>query len=196
MEKICLDFDTYDDIMFFESLKKGSYGNIVEYSDDTLLKLYHDRHYELRHESVEELQEVHDEELKILEQKLEVLKNTKVSDLYKGVVESKDCVVGVIMTYYKDYQSLYEVINTLNRKEKIKILKKVRNVFNNLIENGCYPLDLSLGNIMIRKRDLDVKIIDLDDLLTQYKFELNEDYMKFENESKNSFNEVVKTILK
>ena len=180
MEKICLDFDTYDDIMFFESLKKGSYGNVVEYSDDTLLKLYYDRHYEMRDKSipVQVIQSRHDTELKEIEQKIDTLKNTEMSDLYKGIVECNGCIVGVIMTYYKEYQSLFEIKDSLTEDEKLIISKKAKVIFNNLVQNGCYPLDLSQSNIMVRKSDLDVKIIDLDDIFTQYQFNLDDDEVK------------------
>ena len=178
MKELMLPYDEYDDLVFYESMKSGSYGKIIEYSNDTLLKLYTEKYYEIRNSSIDELMRNNEKELVQIKKKKDILDKTVMSDLLKGIVLTENCFVGVMLTYYKDYKTLAELQNELTKDDKAFILYKLKNIMNNLMENGCYATDLRDENIMIRKSDLDVKIIDLDDVLTQYEFNLDNSLKK------------------
>ena len=70
------------------------------------------------------------------------------------------------MTWYKEYDTLYNVFDNLSCSEKIKVLKRTKELFIELMDNDIYPTDICEDNILVNPKTLDVKMIDLDDPLT------------------------------
>ena len=80
------------------------------------------------------------------------------SPLIKGIVIYQSNVVGILIEYYKNYKILSEL--NINRKERIKVLKQLEKLYNNLLEYKIFPMKLNEDNIMYNGSD--IKLIGLD----------------------------------
>lgn len=63
----------------------------------------------------------------------------------------------------------------LHENEQKLILDKSASLLADLYKNGIIPRDIKEDNILVRKNDLDVKLIDLDDNETRYE---DQDYLQ------------------
>ena len=176
-----------------EVVGQGCYGLIVKYSENTLLKMYYKDYFDtFYYKDIEKLDEEIERHIKVEEEvkemfpnritrmdnlvsKINHLEKTSSNDLIKGIATYKNWPIGIFMEYYKDYNKLTNVFKNLNKNEQSKILFLVRNKLKGLYKNGVFPLDLKEDNILVRKRDLDVKLIDLDGDETRYE---DENYIK------------------
>jgi len=75
--------------------------------------------------------------------------------------------IGVATEYFEGI-TLRNARDELSFADKIKISQDIILGTEELMQNGIYPLDLHLSNILIDK-DLKIKIIDLDDTLTKFR---------------------------
>jgi len=159
---------------------QGTYGILYKYNDTTLIKLYYKdyiyAYFTLDSKIFEEeiegnltiINSFKKQGIKNID-KLEELKKlhcilqlTDCYNLIKGVVTYKNYPVGVLLEYYKDYQTLKEIFFYLSIKEKTIVLEKIKSLIENLMENNIYLEDIKENNIMVNKNTLDVKLIDLD----------------------------------
>lgn len=75
----------------------------------------------------------------------------------------------------KDMISWEPFFLDLHENEQKLILDKSASLLADLYKNGIIPRDIKEDNILVRKNDLDVKLIDLDDIETRYE---NQDYLQ------------------
>ena len=161
----------------------GEYGIVKEYDDDNLIKIYSNQIPGIctteqcnidklteKNNKLDEMFKKYDPNYKTkleeLEEKVEKIRNTKSKGLIKDIVVYNNYPIGIIMPNYKDYVNLNYIINDLDEEELMIVFEKVSDLFEDLLKNDIYPTDFDEKNIMINK-ELDVKIIDLDDKLTK-----------------------------
>ena len=179
-----------------EIIGQGSDGLIVRISSDMLFKIYYKEIFSTYHSKDidkldgeirynREAEKVMIEEGMMertsLEEKIaniQQLQQTKSSGLIKGVGSYKDQLVGVYLKKLKGYQPLKDVYPTLKEKQQKKVLNTSRALLGDLYLHGIIPYKITEEDIMIRKRDLDVKLINLDDSRTKYK---NKEYLNKHN---------------
>ena len=167
-----------------ELIDYGCYGIVNKIDDDNCVKLYYkdifdgfsrkdmdliDEEIDTRVE-IEKYLDENDSELSYLEnRKLELLIE---KGFIKEVLMYRNYKIGIIMKYYKGYDTLGFVAKLLDKKEKIIVLKKVRKILDDLLKANIFPQDLSIANILVNIKTLDVVFIDLDDSLTRYDTDL------------------------
>lgn len=161
-----------------QCIGRGTYGKIYVLDDNTLFKFYYkdlitfysEQTIEALEKELEILKEVYSlreiDKMQELNTKLNRINSSK-ANLSLQSVTLEGILIGVTMNYFKEYDSLYNVYPTLTNDQKIQVLNKVREIILSLIENNIYPRDIHEKNILIRKKDLDIKLIDLDDSLTR-----------------------------
>lgn len=184
-----IDLSSKDLIYYLDrnnSIDIGLYGIISVYNDDTLIKIYYKNLFNT-YSNLKESTLNNEIDNKInkndLERKINALNNSNI-DLIKGYVTYKDCIVGVLLTYYKDYVSLDTINDILNNEEKIIILYKLKSILLKLHKNGIYPRDFTEKNILVNLENLNIKVIDLDDEYTIYSNKQNKRLYK------NIYNEI------
>lgn len=174
----------------------GTYGIVTKYAENLLIKIYYKDIFDAYiskdiskiDKEIQDRIEI-DELLKrksnvsIMIDKIEQLKQTKSKDLIQGIATYNGYLIGIFLEEYKDYEVLGKVFPKLNEKEREKVLAISGELVEDLYRHGIIPRDIKEDNILVRKSDLDVKIIDLDDVETRYEDEeyLNEfPYIKAE----------------
>lgn len=182
-----IDLDTKEVMKLLSNkeqiIGQGTYGIVIPYDNDSLIKIYYkeifDAFYYLDEQKlVEELETCkvveqqmlqmfsdYTESLERNEKKLEVLENI---GLLKAIVFCNDYLIGVILNYYKEYLCVSDIFDELSLSDKRKVLNNIREGLNNLMLNNIYPWDIKENNVLVRKRDLDIKLIDLDDDKTRF----------------------------
>ena len=187
---------------------KGAYGLLYPYGDDYLIKAYIDyfkrKSYKTIIKYFDDLRKgslinfgIYDDPYSNEEEiykKMNRLTYTKYNyDLIQGVAFYYEYCFGAILTYYKDFVTLdNELVKSLSKNDLIELLHNIEINLNNMMDNYIYPVDIKEDNIMFDK-DLNVKLIDLDDPCTYYCDEYQEDKKKMCNYY---FNEVKERILK
>lgn len=198
MKEIYLEKEKLKDfIIKLEYLKHGGNGIIYKYGNQELVKLFYYNYFKdydisIINKTIEDIAIKVDNEhtRKILfpnhitqttklKQLITRLDNTSSNDLYKGIINIDDTIIGTILNYYKDYNLYQDIHSKLNPRQNIYLLNKIRHQVEELLNNGIYPTDLKLDNIMINKDTLDVKLIDLDDNTTVLT-DTKEDYYRYE----------------
>lgn len=198
MKEIYLEKEKLKDfIIKLEYLKHGGNGIIYKLTDDELVKLFYHNYFKdydisIINKTIEDIVIKVDNEhtRKILfpnyitqttklKQLITRLDNTSSNDLYKGIIKIDDTIIGTILNYYKDYSSYQDIHSKLSPRHNIYLLNKLRHLVEELLNNGIYPTDLKLDNIMINKDTLDVKLIDLDDNTTVLT-DIKEDCYRYE----------------
>ena len=186
----------------------GAYGSLYHYGDDYLIKAYIDYFerdsYKTIIKYLDDLRKgtlisssIYDDscsnEDKIYK-KMNRLTYTKYNyDLIQGVAYYYEYCFGPILTCYKDYVTLdNELVKSLSKNDLIELFHNIEINLNNMMDNYIYPVDIKEDNIMFDK-DLNVKLIDLDDPCTYYCDEYQEDKKKMCNYY---FNAVKERILK
>ncbi len=154
-------------------------GIIIKYNEDTLIKLYYKNFFNaLLNPTPQTLITELDTRKKIeafltknkgikpllkeIQEKIIALNKTKEQGLIKGIITCTNYPVGILLTNYKDYEPLNNIKDTLTKKELQIVLTTVKYLINNLTENNIYPETINEKNIIVRKKDLDVKLINLD----------------------------------
>ena len=168
-----------------QTLGQGTNGIIKMYDSNTLIKLYYKEFFDsycnldpnkleqeimVRIEIETELKNIVSNYIssqEILKQKIIRLQKTKSNTLIKEMVTYQGYLIGILLTYYKDYQTLTKAIRNLSIQEKKIILQRIQELLMDLMEKGIYCQDLKEDNIMVRSLDLDIKLIDLDGLETR-----------------------------
>lgn len=162
---------------------QGTYGIVMPYDEDALIKIYYkkifDGYYNLDEGKVIEEIDV----CKKVDMQMNILfsdnkdaikrKKAKMQMLYdiglvKANVFCNDYELGILLKYYKEYEKIDSIFYCLPLNDKVAVLSKIEQYLSALMENNIYPRDIKESNILIRKRDLDVKLIDLDDEETRY----------------------------
>lgn len=103
--------------------------------------------------------------------------------------------IGVVITYYKNYQKIGELFNKLSSEEKKVVLNNLRNYVDFLISKGLYPTDIWEDNVLVNLENLDVKIIDLDDYMTIAKSNIV-NVVAIEKVVRDDYNELIKKLCK
>lgn len=154
-------------------------GIIIKYNEDTLIKLYYKNFFNaLLNPTPKTLITELDTKKKIeafltknkgikpllkeIQEKIIALNKTEEQGLIKGIITCTNYPVGILLTNYKDYEPLNNIKDTLTKKELQIVLTTVKYLINNLTENNIYPETINEKNIIVRKKDLDVKLINLD----------------------------------
>ena len=154
-------------------------GIIIKYNEDTLIKLYYKNFFNaLLNPTPKTLITELDTQKKIeafltknkgikpllkeKQEKIIALNKTEEQGLIKGIITCTNYPVGILLTNYKDYEPLNNIKDTLTKKELQIVLTTVKYLINNLTENNIYPETINEKNIIVRKKDLDVKLINLD----------------------------------
>ncbi len=175
----------------YEVVGKGSYGILFKYDENTLLKIYYkdifDAYMDIsKLDSVIKLNLEIEEEMKNINNKyrtnletaisnINQLQSTKSNSLIKGVATYKSYLIGSFIEYYREHELLSKIFPSLNNSEQRSIFDTLADLIADLYEHGVCPTDLKEDNIMVRKSDLDIKIIDLDGEGTRYE---NTEYLK------------------
>ena len=113
--------------------------------------------------------------IQIIEEKIQQLQQTQSRTLIKGTAIYQGYPIGVFLENYKGYDKLGTVFLDLHKNEQKLILDKSASLLADLYKNGIIPRDIKEDNILVRKNDLDVKLIDLDDIETRYE---DQDYLQ------------------
>ena len=174
-------------------IAQGNYGLIVEYDDDTLLKIYYkdifetyssrnidkldkeiNNRIEVENEMIE-MRIIDKKQIETIEGKIQQLQQTQSRTLIKGTAIYQGYPIGVFLKNYKGYDKLRDIFANLHENQQRVILDKSASLFADLYKSGVIPRDIKEDNILVRKNDLDVKIIDLDDSETRYE---EHDYLR------------------
>lgn len=187
---------------------RGFFGIVLEYDDNTLIKLYYkniERTYEDRNE------DLLDEEIEMKKKHLEEIdgyleytspieekKNNLLFEIgyLNAVVMYNGYKIGVLLNYYKDYQKIGLLYDKLSNDEKIIVLNNVKKYLEFLISKGIYPNDIWQDNVLVNPENLDVKIIDLDDYMTVIKYNDIVDCHRAEAVVYSSYNKMIKILSK
>lgn len=186
-----------DDIkkLLYESkiIGHGTYGVIVEYDENTLLKIYYKDIFDTFYsKNIEKLDEEIESSIEIeafmiesgiksktkledMKSNIEQLEKTKSKSLIKGTLTYKGFLIGIILENYREYDLLKNIFADLDENSQKKVISLAGILFGDLYKYGIIPRDIKEDNIMVRKNDLDVKLIDLDDIETRYE---DEEYLK------------------
>jgi hypothetical protein len=158
----------------------GAYGILVEYDEETLIKIhykdifntYTNLDIKTLVEEINILLEVEKDmtefdskfisKLQQLKKIHKALKKTKSNALIKHIVTCDGYPIGVLLNNYKNYLNLSQVYKNLNNDEKIEVLKRIKELMFDLLENNIFPADIKENNILINPNNLDIKLIDLD----------------------------------
>ena len=189
------------------TIGQGTYGLIKKVDDNTLLKIYYKKIYNtyksLNEETLDkEISNNKEIEEIVKSQELVELRRQHLLKLYelsliKGIVLYENYEIGVLLTYYKDYEELTDSFQKLSVSEKKETLSKINIELENLMKNNIYPHDLKESNIMINLNNLDIKIIDLDGDETRYEdIEYVLQYPYIKNECIIRYNQMCKRLLK
>lgn len=189
------------------TIGQGTYGLIKKVDDNTLLKIYYKKIYNtyksLNEETLDkEISNNKEIEEIVKSQELVELRRQHLLKLYelsliKGIVLYENYEIGVLLTYYKDYEELTDSFQKLSVSEKKETLSKIKIELENLMKNNIYPHDLKESNIMINLNNLDIKIIDLDGDETRYEdIEYVLQYPYIKNECIIRYNQMCKRLLK
>lgn len=158
----------------------GIYGYMLPYQNN-YIKLFHkklpntfvtptstnlDREIKLL-QTIETITDSHP--LKKIKEKMIALQNTSSNNLIKAIITYNNYPIGVLLTKYQDYTPLLNIKNTLTNEEKITILKKIKDLLEELQNNNIYITNFNETNIIIRKSDHDIKIVNLDTSTTKVK---------------------------
>lgn len=189
-------------------LKGGACGSLYHYGDDYLIKAYIDffkrESYKTIIKYLDDLRKgslisssIYDDPYSNEENIHKIMKRlsyTKYSyDLIQGAAFYYEYCFGAILTYYKGYVRLDdELVKSLSKNDLIELLHNIEVNLNNMMDNYIYPVDIKEDNIMFDK-NLNVKLIDLDDPCTYYCDGYQEDK---KNMCNYYFNEVKEKILK
>ena len=117
--------------------------------------------------------------------------------LLKGIVTYDDYKIGILMQYYKDYSRLTKFQENISPSELEFVMEKVQTELQSMMIEGLYPMDLKEDHILVRPKDFDIKIVDLDDSETRFEDEayvLAHPYIK--NECIESYKKIKKRLLK
>ena len=164
------------------NIGSGCQGIINKYDDSTVLKIYYSYIYsgyntldpEILTAEIEDLKRIENilikngnyigrlGKLRYLHQKLSLTR----SPIIKSIALCNDYPVGVFLEYYKDYESICKCFNSLKQSDKKIVLERIKGLIDDLVNHDIYPTDLHLNNIIIDKKTLSVKLIDLDDYKT------------------------------
>ena len=174
-------------------IAQGNYGLIVEYDDDTLLKIYYkdifetyssrnidkldkeiNNRIEVENEMIE-MRIIDKKQIETIEGKIQQLQQTQSRTLIKGTAIYQGYPIGVFLKNYKGYDKLRDIFGNLHENQQRVILDRSASLFADLYKSGVIPRDIKEDNILVRKNDLDVKIIDLDDSETRYE---EHDYLR------------------
>ena len=174
-------------------IAQGNYGLIVEYDDDTLLKIYYkdifetyssrnidkldkeiNNRIEVENEMIE-MRIIDKKQIETIEGKIQQLQQTQSRTLIKGTAIYQGYPIGVFLKNYKGYDKLRDIFANLHENQQRVILDKSASLLADLYKSGVIPRDIKEDNILVRKNDLDVKIIDLDDSETRYE---EHDYLR------------------
>lgn len=138
--------------------KKGSFGTVVNY-DGMGLKFYNgffDSYNNL--ERVKRESTINERQIEILTRKQ---KNVKLTTLPLGIAYYNKIPVGVIIKYFENHSSLFELFKEHNTVV-VSSLQKILNIVDELLQNGIFQTDLKEDNFLYSKIDYSVKAIDLD----------------------------------
>ena len=101
-------------------------------------------------------------------EKYKRLLDTKSANLITGVLSYRDLLVGVEMTYYKDYITLNGASEIVSREELDNYLEKVFILAIDLLDHNIVARDIKEDNILVNIGTGDVVLIDLDGIETTY----------------------------
>ena len=189
------------------TIGQGTYGLVKKIDDNTLLKIYYKKIYNtyksLNEQTLDkEISNNKEIEEFIINPLHKELRRKKLFKLYElslinGIVLYEDYEIGVLLTYYKDYEELTDSFQKLSLNEKKETLSKIKIELENLMKNNIYPHDLKESNIMINLNNLDIKLIDLDGDETRYEdIEYVLQYPYIKNECIIRYTEMKKRLLK
>lgn len=173
--------------LLFEGEIKGSgmYGILKEINPTILAKIYYkevfdtyqskdpsklDKEIEM-HKSVHQMvNEIYSADALA---ELERLEQAKLQYLFeigllKGILVYKGYKIGVLLNYYRDYDKLTNLSKKLSVDDLYFVMKSIKLKLTDMMNKGLFPRDLKEDNILVRQKDLDVVIIDLDDSETRF----------------------------
>ena len=177
---------TGNDVIDFLSNKQniigqGGFGILSIYDETTLIKLYYkdifktyytldskilDEEIELQLDLIKTSKELNiniEDKFKKIDDLYKKLQLTSSYSLIKGIAMYRNYVIGVLIEYYKNYETLENIYFKLSLGEKNRVLKKINYLLEDLMENDIYHNDIKENNIMVNPNNLDVKLVDLDD---------------------------------
>lgn len=142
---------------------KGMDSKLIEISDNMLIKITGDSNVQ---------------KVKKLIKKKDIIKRTKLT---QGIVYVEDKFVGYLVYYHKDKINLYDYLNNYHISEKdIEIIiKQIKEIHKELIENYIYVTDVSSANFMINTKTKEIQAIDFEDDYTKC---LNKENLKEKEE--------------
>lgn len=187
---------------------QGFFGIVLEYDDDTLIKLYYrdvrrtysNRNINLLDDEIELQKRRLEEMVDYLEyiSPIEAKKNDLLFEigLLKAIVMYNGYKIGVLLDYYRGYQKIGELFNKLSNEEKKVVLNNLRNYLDFLISKGLYPTDIWEDNVLVNPSNLDVKIIDLDDNMTLVECDDITDCCSASVDLYNSYNKMIRKLKK
>lgn len=132
----------------------------------------------------------------ILYRKINAISKSSSGDLFLGVITYHGYLIGVVLKGYHDYESLDSIYDELSDEEIETIFSKVNIKIEELMNENIYPFDLKEDHIFVRREDMDVKLIDLDDEQTIHDIEDNAFMKRLERKKMEEKQEKVKSSIK
>lgn len=172
------------------------HGKIYKIDDNTLAKIYYrdimdDKYKEYDSSKIKKLVVEHRKRKnkygvdpvkknKII--KMEAVTNSS-SDLFKGILSYHGAVIGITLNNYDGYEKLEDIYLYLTDEEREYIFLQIDKIISNLIEQDVYPFDIKGDSVLVNMNNLEVKLIDLDDEITNYSLSDNEVTKKIKKEN-------------
>jgi serine/threonine protein kinase len=196
-------------------INHGQFGLLIEINENIIFKFYYkdffktyehpiqstlDKEIDLSIEIEQFLIEtgcIKETKLNRMFQNFKRLEGTKSENLIKGIVTYKKYPVGIILNNYKEYRKLTQIYKEFDKKDRERIILKIKDLLNELYEHGVYPIDLKEDNILIKEDNLDIVIVDLDGSETRFE---DKEYIKeiphIKQNVKNRYDAMVKRLNK
>jgi hypothetical protein len=196
-------------------INKGQFGLLIEINENIIFKFYYkdflktcqqpvqstlDKEIDISIEIEQFLIEtscIRETKLNSMLQNFKRLEGTKSENLIKGIATYKNYPIGIFLNNYKEYRKLAHIYKEFDKIDKEKIILKINNLLTELYEHGVYPIDLKEDNILIKKDNLDIVIVDLDGSETRFE---DKEYIKeiphIKQNVKNRYYEMVKRLNK
>lgn len=143
--------------------ESGGFGSVFKYKDGLGLKfsagLFNLNGFD------KEYFESHKNELYVNEKQIELLvskqNKVKLTSLPKGVAYYNGVPIAVILEYFENHKSFYNLMYE-HYTAIISVFYKFVDIINELVDNGIYQLDVKESNFLYSSLDYSAKAIDLD----------------------------------
>ena len=117
----------------------------------------------------------------LVEQLLKKQPDIKLTQFPLGIVSVENTIIGQVIPFYDNYETLKQSIEYLKPEELYKLYLHIIEILTELYNNGIIYTDIHGGNIMVNPENHDVKLIDFESqrvFFEEYSFKCMIDNLK------------------